>query len=374
MAAKDSTGTYYYHGDHLGSTSVVTDASGVKAQELYYFPYGGTRVNSGNVNARHKFTGQEEDGETGLYYYGARYYDPQLGRFISPDSIVADPSNPQDLNRYSYVDNNPLNYTDPTGHFTWKHPFRHPFSGAGRFVFGATVTVAGTVATLAGCPVGPAIMGAGMGMMGAEVNGTTQGHVASWGGSGSSSHSGGDSWYGGHGYGGNGNGYGNSGYGDSGYGGSEYNGDVHGNTYDYTSTYRKIGYTYGRDLEFVEAYGHRDSYESPHYRRDIDWFAAGLTIAGSAASLASIAVPPLRYVGMGITFTGIIYAGYQYKVGAMTESDFRDKVVLDVSLQVAGPFGKWVGGEAADAAVKVFKHEYGLFKTGKKIFYDPNAQ
>jgi RHS repeat-associated protein len=51
-----------------------------------------------------------------IYYYGARYYDPVLGRFISADSIVPDFSNPQSLNRYSYVLNNPLRYIDPTGH------------------------------------------------------------------------------------------------------------------------------------------------------------------------------------------------------------------------------------------------------------------
>ncbi|MEW6715768.1 MAG: RHS repeat-associated core domain-containing protein, partial [Nitrospirota bacterium] len=64
-----------------------------------------------------KFTGQEEDAETGLYYYGARYYDPVLGRFVSADSIVQDPFEPQTLNRYSYVINNPLKYVDPNGHF-----------------------------------------------------------------------------------------------------------------------------------------------------------------------------------------------------------------------------------------------------------------
>ncbi len=62
-----------------------------------------------------KFTGQRLDG-TGLYYYGARYYDPNIGRFISADSIVPDPMNPQSLNRYSYCLNNPLKYTDPSGH------------------------------------------------------------------------------------------------------------------------------------------------------------------------------------------------------------------------------------------------------------------
>ncbi|MFH0732297.1 MAG: RHS repeat-associated core domain-containing protein [Candidatus Omnitrophota bacterium] len=56
------------------------------------------------------------DCTTGLYYYGARYYDPELGRFTQADTIVPEPGNPQSFNRYSYCDNNPINYTDPTGH------------------------------------------------------------------------------------------------------------------------------------------------------------------------------------------------------------------------------------------------------------------
>lgn len=63
------------------------------------------------------FTGQRYD-DTGLYYYGARYYDPEIGRFISPDTIVPDPMNPQTFNRYSYCLNNPLKYIDPSGHFS----------------------------------------------------------------------------------------------------------------------------------------------------------------------------------------------------------------------------------------------------------------
>jgi len=66
-----------------------------------------------------QFTGQRLD-TTGLYYYNARYYDPAIGRFISADTVVQDLNNPQCLNRYSYCINNPLKYTDPTGHlFGW---------------------------------------------------------------------------------------------------------------------------------------------------------------------------------------------------------------------------------------------------------------
>ena len=120
IASITSADTYYYHQDHLGSSSVITNSSGVKVEEVRYYPYGETIIDTGSVSVSHKYTSQELDIETGLYYYNARYYDPALGRFISADPIVPDPTNPQSLNRYSYVLNNPLKYTDPTGHFLKK--------------------------------------------------------------------------------------------------------------------------------------------------------------------------------------------------------------------------------------------------------------
>ncbi len=68
----------------------------------------------------HLYTGQEVDGETGLYNYNARLYSPELGRFISADSIIPDPTDPQSLNRYSYVRNDPINAIDPTGHIDFE--------------------------------------------------------------------------------------------------------------------------------------------------------------------------------------------------------------------------------------------------------------
>ncbi len=117
VAKIDSAGTYYYHTDHLGSSNIITNSSGSKVEDLFYYPYGERLTDSGSVNVRHKFTGQEYDAETGLYYYGARYYDPKLARFISADTIVPDFADPQTLNRYSYCANNPVIYTDPSGHF-----------------------------------------------------------------------------------------------------------------------------------------------------------------------------------------------------------------------------------------------------------------
>ena len=80
-----------------------------------YFPYGQVRSTWGSLPTTYNFTGQRLDG-TGLLYYGARYYAPRIGRFVSADSLVPQPGNPQSLNRFSYVLNNPLRYTDPTGH------------------------------------------------------------------------------------------------------------------------------------------------------------------------------------------------------------------------------------------------------------------
>jgi RHS repeat-associated protein len=106
----------YYHGDHLGSSSIVTDQNGQQVQHLEYAPYGSVSKNEGVDVTDYKFTGKELDA-TGLYFYSARYYDPEIGRFVSADTVVQAPYDPQSLNRYSYCRNNPLNYMDPSGHF-----------------------------------------------------------------------------------------------------------------------------------------------------------------------------------------------------------------------------------------------------------------
>jgi RHS repeat-associated protein len=97
----------YIHQDHLTGTSVVSDNGGASVSTIKYTPFGETRSFSGKDVTDKKFTGQRLDG-TGLYYYDARYYDPLIGRFISPDTIIPNPANPQSFNRYSYCLNNPL--------------------------------------------------------------------------------------------------------------------------------------------------------------------------------------------------------------------------------------------------------------------------
>lgn len=109
---------YYYHADDLSSSNVLTDRSGNRIQHYEYTAFGHTAFtdNSSAFPISNRYTSQVADDETGLYYYGARYYDPQLGRFIQADTIVPREANSQALNRYAYCDNNPLNEIDPSGH------------------------------------------------------------------------------------------------------------------------------------------------------------------------------------------------------------------------------------------------------------------
>ena len=102
--------------DHLGSTSVTANESGAGVAELRYEAWGENRYTNGTTPTTYRYTGQREESALGLYFYNARWYDPALGRWAQPDTIVPEPGDPQSLNRYSHVLNNPLKYTDPTGH------------------------------------------------------------------------------------------------------------------------------------------------------------------------------------------------------------------------------------------------------------------
>jgi RHS repeat-associated protein len=111
VAMRNANGVTYLHGDHLGSTSVT---SGAQPSSQTYYAFG--KVRSGSLPTDYTFTGQKRDADADLMFYNARYYDPGIGRFVQADPIVAAPFNPQLLNRYAYVLNNPVRYTDPTGH------------------------------------------------------------------------------------------------------------------------------------------------------------------------------------------------------------------------------------------------------------------
>ena len=133
---------YYYHSDHLGSASLISDYKGDEYQRIEYTPYGETWVektsNTGMEYLPYKFTAKELDEETGLYYYGVRYLDPKYSMWISTDPALGEyiPKTPIDeetkkynqnlpgmggvfntvnFNLYHYAGNNPVKYVDPDG-------------------------------------------------------------------------------------------------------------------------------------------------------------------------------------------------------------------------------------------------------------------
>ena len=104
---------------------MVTNATGATIEEESdFYPFGGERVITDLLpDQRYKFTGKERDPESGLDYFGARYYSSNLGRFLTPDWAAAPTAvpyaefgDPQSLNLYGYVRNNPLSKADPDGH------------------------------------------------------------------------------------------------------------------------------------------------------------------------------------------------------------------------------------------------------------------
>ncbi len=104
--------------DHLGSTSLMTNASGAVISETRYTAWGEVRYQAGTMSTGYTYTGQYSNtADFGLMYYNARWYDPSLGRFARADTIV--PAGVQGYDRYAYVNNNPVKYTDPSGHAAW---------------------------------------------------------------------------------------------------------------------------------------------------------------------------------------------------------------------------------------------------------------
>ena len=116
VAMREGDVVYYLHGDHLGSTSVASSDSGALHSRQGYTPYGEVRYVTGELPTEFGFTGQRNDSYIKLIQMGARWYDAQIGRFVSADTIIPNFANPQSLNRYAYVENRPLVAIDPTGH------------------------------------------------------------------------------------------------------------------------------------------------------------------------------------------------------------------------------------------------------------------
>jgi RHS repeat-associated protein len=113
LAKIEGTATQYYNADHL-STRVMTDSSGNKIGEQGHFPYGETWYLN-NTTTKWEFTTYERDSESGNDYAMARYHVNRLGRFSSPDLFSGSAGDPQSLNKFSYVRNDPANGVDPSG-------------------------------------------------------------------------------------------------------------------------------------------------------------------------------------------------------------------------------------------------------------------
>ncbi|MDX9914223.1 MAG: RHS repeat-associated core domain-containing protein, partial [Candidatus Moranbacteria bacterium] len=110
--------SYFYHPDHLGSSSWITDNTGRPIQHLHYLPFGEDWVDQRNStwNAPYTFSGKEKDVETGYGYFGARYYDSGLSIWLSVDPMSDKYSN---MSPYNYCANNPVILVDPDGRTPW---------------------------------------------------------------------------------------------------------------------------------------------------------------------------------------------------------------------------------------------------------------
>ena len=107
---------YYYHADHLGSASWITNKEGTPIEYIHYMPYGELWYNwqASSYNERFKFTGKERDAETGYDYFGARYYSPTLLHWLAPDPLAG---KYPDISPYAYCAWNPIKFIDPDGNF-----------------------------------------------------------------------------------------------------------------------------------------------------------------------------------------------------------------------------------------------------------------
>ena len=106
----------YYLTDQVDSVKVVVNDRGKPVTRTEYLPYGETWFTEGDEGNAPKFNSQELDRETNFYFYNARYYDPEIGRFVTADNLIPDELDTQGWNNFSYVRNNPVVFKDPTGH------------------------------------------------------------------------------------------------------------------------------------------------------------------------------------------------------------------------------------------------------------------
>jgi RHS repeat-associated protein len=149
IGANQPSSLRYMHHDHLGSVAAVTNETGAVLERLAFDPWGKRRNINGKADTTDALVGLTTDrgytehehlDEMGVIHMNGRIYDPLVGRMMSADPFIQAPSNLQSYNRYSYVMNNPLNLTDPTG-YSWLDPLniRGTVRAAGNILASPTV-------------------------------------------------------------------------------------------------------------------------------------------------------------------------------------------------------------------------------------------
>ncbi|MCK1383311.1 RHS repeat-associated core domain-containing protein [Bradyrhizobium sp. 21] len=167
QTASETLTTRYFHTDQLGSISVITNENALVVERLSYDAWGkrrnpnGTDDTTGSISSQSTrgFTGEEQLSIGGLVHLNGRVYDPLLARFTSADPTVTDPMNMQGWNRYSYVGNDPLAFTDPNG-FSWFSNWfgwiGKAFTAVGNFIKNNIMAIAQIAITVALTPlIGP---------------------------------------------------------------------------------------------------------------------------------------------------------------------------------------------------------------------------
>ncbi|WP_198117056.1 RHS repeat-associated core domain-containing protein [Massilia rhizosphaerae] len=170
-----AAGEAFFIHDQIGSTRVVLDGGGAVAAALEYDAFGGLAQASGTTGFRYRFSGREYDTVAGAYYFGARYYDPALRRFLTPDDQLGGGLLDRDtFNSYAYVANDPLDLVDRDGHSWWDFAGQIVLDVAMVAVGIAVVGLSGGAAEMAGST----LIGAGVGGLAYDIKQAAHGNGA----------------------------------------------------------------------------------------------------------------------------------------------------------------------------------------------------
>ena len=166
------TNTYNLLTNNQGSITAITNKNCQTLQKYSYTPYGEQTQTKGQTTpiTNKGYTGHEEIKSQNLIHMNGRLYDPTIGRFLSADPTIQHPTNTQNLNRYSYCGNNPINYTDPTGYNWWHHLWHSVGHFIGKHIKAILTTAAAAALTATGIGI---ILDAIYGGIAIAINGVT---------------------------------------------------------------------------------------------------------------------------------------------------------------------------------------------------------